>query len=95
LAWPTAELAVMGPQGAAEIIFEKEIAESSNPSAVLEAKVKEYSEKFANPYVAAAMGFLDDVIEPVETRPRLIRALDMLRTKHVVNPPKKHDNLPL
>ncbi len=94
-AWPTAELAVMGPQGAVEIISKKEIAESENPGKMLEEKVREYTEKFANPYIAASMGFLDDVIEPAETRPRLIRALEMLRTKRVTNPVKKHDNLPL
>lgn len=94
-AWPTAELAVMGPDAAVEIIYKKELKASTDPAKFLKEKTQEYGEKFANPYVAASMGFLDDVIEPSETRPRLIRALDMLRTKKVENPKKKHDNIPL
>jgi acetyl-CoA carboxylase carboxyltransferase component len=94
-AWPTAEIAVMGPKGAVEIIFKKEIAESSDPEKATEEKVKEFKERFANPYSAAERGYIDDVIEPRYTRPRLIKALSMLRTKRDINPPKKHGNIPL
>lgn len=93
--WPTAEIAVMGPKGAVEIIFKKEIAESPDPEKATEEKLKEFVEKFANPYIAAERGYLDDVIEPKETRPRLIKALMMLETKKDSNPPKKHGNIPL
>jgi propionyl-CoA carboxylase beta chain len=93
--WPTAEIAVMGPKGAVEIIFKKEIAESPDPEKATEEKLKEFVEKFANPYIAAERGYLDDVIEPKETRPRLIKALTMLETKKDSNPPKKHGNIPL
>ncbi|MGA1309470.1 MAG: acyl-CoA carboxylase subunit beta [Gemmatimonadaceae bacterium] len=95
LAWPSAEIAVMGPKGAVEILFKKEIAESANPAAALDAKVTEYAEKFANPYVAASRGYVDDVIDPRETRPRLIEALDALRGKRQRNPAKKHGCIPL
>jgi propionyl-CoA carboxylase beta chain len=95
LAWPSAEIAVMGPQGAVEIIFKKEIAASPDPAAALAEKIEEYREKFANPFVAAERGFIDDVIMPSETRPRLIRALEMLETKVDTNPKKKHGNIPL
>src|SRR3954449_52150 len=95
LAWPTAEIAVMGPKGAVEILFRKEIAESEEPQAMTDAKINEYREKFAHPYVAAGRGYLDDVIDPRDTRPRLIEALDTLRTKRDRNPPKKHGNIPL
>ena len=95
LAWPTAEIAVMGPRGAVEIIFRKEIAKERNRAKALEAKVAEYTEKFANPYIAAERGYIDDVIEPSETRPRLIRALRMLEDKVDLNPKKKHGNIPL
>lgn len=95
VAWPTAEIAVMGPDGAVNIIFRKEIAESENPALKREELIKNYKEKFANPYAAAARGYLDDVIEPAETRPRLIDALRMLQNKRDSNPPKKHCNLPL
>ncbi len=94
-AWPTAEIAVMGPEGAVNIIFRKEIAESSDPEATRARLVQEYREKFANPYVAAARGYIDDVIEPRETRPKLISALEMLANKRDSNPPKKHGNIPL
>jgi propionyl-CoA carboxylase beta chain len=94
-AWPSAEIAVMGPHGAAEIIFKKEIANSEDKKRALEEKVNEYREKFANPYIAAARGYIDDVIEPRETRPRLIKALRILETKQDVNPQKKHGNIPL
>jgi len=95
LAWPTAEIAVMGPKGAVEILFRREIAEADDPEAATEERIEEYRERFANPYIAAARGYLDDVIDPRETRPRLISALDMLREKRDENPPKKHGNVPL
>ena len=95
LAWPSAEIAVMGPKGAVEILFRKEIAASDDPAVATEARMAEYREKFAHPYEAAARGYLDDVIDPRETRPRLINALDMLSAKRDSNPPKKHGNIPL
>jgi acetyl-CoA carboxylase carboxyltransferase component len=95
LAWPTAEIAVMGPDGAVNIIFRKEIVEAANPEETRTKLVAEYREKFANPYVAASRGYLDAVIEPHETRPRLINALEMLQNKRDVNPAKKHGNIPL
>jgi propionyl-CoA carboxylase beta chain len=95
VAWPTAEVAVMGPRGAVEIVFKKEIAASADPAAAEAQKVAEYRERFANPYVAAEMGYLDDVIEPRTTRPKLIAALSFLSTKRDRNPPKKHGNIPL
>lgn len=85
----------MGPKGAVEILFKREIAESSNPAAALDAKVTEYADKFANPYVAASRGYVDDVIDPRETRPRLIEALDALEGKRQRNPAKKHGCIPL
>ncbi len=94
-AWPTAEIAVMGPKGAVEIIFKKEIAKAKNKAKALEEKLAQYVEKFANPYIAAERGYIDDVIEPWETRPRLIRALNMLDSKVDTNPKKKHGNIPL
>ncbi|OGC92047.1 MAG: methylmalonyl-CoA carboxyltransferase [candidate division Zixibacteria bacterium RBG_16_48_11] len=94
-AWPTAEIAVMGPRGAAEIIFKKEIAQANDPEKMLAEKEQEYREKFANPYTAAERGYIDDIIEPKQTRPRLIKALEMLSTKKDTNPPKKHGNIPL
>jgi acetyl-CoA carboxylase carboxyltransferase component len=95
VAWPGAELAVMGADGAVSIIYRKEI-DSAKDAAKARAKlVDEYNEKFANPYVAAGLGYLDDVIEPQETRPRLIRALRMLAHKRQSLPPKKHGNIPL
>jgi propionyl-CoA carboxylase beta chain len=95
LAWPTAEIAVMGPKGAVEVLFRREIADASDPAAAAAEREREYREKFAHPYVAAARGFIDDVIDPRETRPRLISALDMLQNKRDENPPRKHGNLPL
>ena len=95
LGWPTAEIAVMGPKGAVEILFRKEIAEADDPEAVTEERMAEYREKFAHPYIAAARGYLDDVIDPRETRPRLIAAFEMLRNKRDQNPLKKHGNIPL
>ncbi|MGD9899103.1 MAG: acyl-CoA carboxylase subunit beta [Calditrichaceae bacterium] len=94
-AWPSAEIAVMGPKGAAEIIFRKEIQNSEDPEAMLAKKEKEYREKFANPYLAAERGYIDEVIEPRNTRLRIIQALRMLETKVDTNPPKKHGNIPL
>ncbi len=95
VAWPTAEIAVMGPKGAAEILFRRDIAGAEDPDARLEGHVDDYREKFAHPYLAAARGFLDDIIDPRETRPRLISALETLLTKRDANPPKKHGNIPL
>jgi propionyl-CoA carboxylase beta chain len=95
IAWPTAEIAVMGPKGAVEILFRKEIADAKNPQAAMDDKVNEYTQKFANPYVAAARGYVDDIIDPRDTRPRLIDALETLRSKRDKNPPKKHGNIPL
>ena len=95
LAWPTAEIAVMGPKGAVEILFKKEIDASGDPEKALQEKQAEYTEKFANPYVAAGRGYVDDVIDPRDTRPRLIAALEMLATKRDKNPAKKHGNIPL
>ena len=95
LAWPSAEIAVMGPKGAVKVLFRKEIAASDDPAAATEAKMTEYREAFAHPYVAASRGYLDDVIDPRETRPRLINALDMLSAKRDSNPTKKHGNIPL
>jgi propionyl-CoA carboxylase beta chain len=94
-AWPTAEIAVMGAKGASEIIFRKEITESEDPAAKLKEKEMEYAEKFANPYQAAARGFVDEVIEPAMTRQKLIRAFQMLENKVAVLPKKKHGNIPL
>jgi len=95
LAWPTAELAVMGPEGAVKIIFRKELAEAPNPEERKAQLVEEYRQRFANPYIAASRGYLDDVIEPRFTRPRLINALEMLANKRDANPSKKHGNIPL
>ncbi|HSQ33743.1 MAG TPA: carboxyl transferase domain-containing protein [Peptostreptococcaceae bacterium] len=95
LAWPNAEIAVMGPQGAANIIFRKEIKESSNPQEKREEKIKDYTDEFATPYKAAERGFVDDIIEPAITRIRLADAFDMLSSKREVRPPKKHGNIPL
>jgi len=94
-AWPSAEIAVMGPEGAVNIVFKKQIAEAENPESAQEQLVQEYRDTFANPYVAAARGYIDDVIEPRETRPRIIEALQMLQNKRDTNPPKKHGNIPL
>jgi propionyl-CoA carboxylase beta chain len=95
LAWPTAEIAVMGPKGAVEIIFRKEIASGEDPEAVAERHAEEYRETFANPFIAAQRGYIDDIIQPRSTRRRLIEALMMLETKVDRNPPKKHGNIPL
>lgn len=93
--WPTAEIAVMGPKGAVEIIFKKEIDKASDKEAALQKKEEDFKEKFANPYIAAARGYLDDVIKPSETRLHLYRALKILENKVDSNPKKKHGNIPL
>ncbi|RDI41227.1 acyl-CoA carboxylase subunit beta [Falsibacillus pallidus] len=94
-AWPNAEVAVMGPQGAANIIFAREIQNSENPEELRNQKIEEYREKFANPYVAASRGMVDDVIDPRETRIKLIQALEIMRNKKEERPKKKHGNIPL
>lgn len=95
LAWPSAEIAVMGPKGAVEIIFAKKIAESENPVETAKTLEEDYIEKFANPYIAAERGYVDEVIEPRYTRPKLITALEMLENKVDSNPKKRHGNIPL
>ncbi|PIC59191.1 methylmalonyl-CoA carboxyltransferase [Sporosarcina sp. P12(2017)] len=95
LAWPNAEVAVMGAEGAANIIFARDIANSEDPEATRTAKIEEYREKFANPYVAASHGMIDDVIDPRETRIKLLQGLEMMRNKHEDRPKKKHGNIPL
>ena len=95
LAWPSAEIAVMGPTGAVEVIFAKEVAAAEDPAQAAAEKEEEYRKAFANPYNAASYGYMDDVIEPRNTRFRIIRALEQLRTKKQINPAKKHDNMPL
>jgi propionyl-CoA carboxylase beta chain len=94
-AWPSAEIAVMGPEGAVNVLFRRELEEAADPAALRARRVAEFREKFANPYVAAARGFVDAVIHPRETRARLIAALSTLETKRDRNPPKKHGNIPL
>jgi len=94
-AWPTAEIAVMGGSGAAEVLYAKEIKAAEDPVALMNEKVEEYNNLFANPYNAAKYGYIDDVIEPRNTRFRVIRALQQLQTKKLVNPAKKHGNIPL
>src|SRR5690554_3679540 len=94
-AWPTAEIAVMGAKGASEIIFRKEIAAAEDPALKLSEKEAEYAEKFANPFKAAQRGFIDEVIQPRETRRKLLKAFAMLETKEVIRPNRKHGNIPL
>ena len=94
-AWPTAEIAVMGPEGAVNIVFRKELANAEDLEVERARLIGEYRDRFANPYVAASRGYIDDVIEPKETRPRLIQTLHMLQNKRDTNPPKKHGNIPL
>jgi propionyl-CoA carboxylase beta chain len=94
-AWPSAEIAVMGSQGAVDILYRREIAEAADKDAARKSRVNEFEEKFANPYVAAERGFIDEVIEPAQTRLKLIRALMLLENKRDQNPPKKHGNIPL
>jgi acetyl-CoA carboxylase carboxyltransferase component len=95
LAWPTAEIAVMGPEGAVEIIYRRELQQAEDPVARKKELAAEYRKKFANPYIAASRGFVDDVIEPRDTRARLINALEVFQNKRDSNPPKKHGNIPL
>jgi propionyl-CoA carboxylase beta chain len=95
LAWPTAEVAVMGPEGAVNIVYREELAKAENPDARRKELIAEYSAKFANPYIVAGRGFVDDVIDPRQTRWKVIRALEMLQNKADRNPPKKHGNIPL
>ena len=94
-AWPTAEIAVMGAEGAVDILYRREIGEASDKVAARRTKVTELEDKFASPYVAAERGFIDEVIEPAQTRPKLIRALALLENKRDTNPPRKHGNIPL
>jgi acetyl-CoA carboxylase carboxyltransferase component len=95
LAWPTAEIAVMGPEGAVNIMYRKELAAAEDQAAYKDERVQEYRDKFANPYVAAARGYVDDVIEPRQTRPLLIQALNRLQNKRESLPLKKHGAIPL
>jgi propionyl-CoA carboxylase beta chain len=94
-AYPTAEIAVMGAEGAVGILYRREIAQSEEPQAEAGRRAEEFREKFASPYIAAERGFIDEVIEPRSTRPKLIRALELLENKRDQNPPKKHGNIPL
>jgi len=94
-AWPNSEIAVMGPEGAVEIIYRKELKKAKNPEKIKEELIKEFTDKFANPYNAASKGYIDDVIEPANTRAKVIKALEMLSSKRDSNPPKKHSNIPL
>jgi acetyl-CoA carboxylase carboxyltransferase component len=94
-AYPTAEIAVMGAEGAVNIVYRRELTTAADQEATRKQKIDEFRERFANPFVAAERGFIDDVIEPHETRPRVIRALKMLATKIDTMPRKKHGNIPL
>jgi propionyl-CoA carboxylase beta chain len=94
-AYPTAEVAVMGPEGAVNILYRRESEQAADPAGFRDERIREYREKFANPYVAAERGYIDEVIEPRDTRARLTAALELLRTKRDTNPPKKHGNIPL
>jgi propionyl-CoA carboxylase beta chain len=95
VAWPTAEIAVMGPRGAVEILYRKELSGEADPQAAMEQRIEEYRARFAHPYIAAGRGYLDDIIDPRDTRPRLIDALETMRSKRDRNPPRKHGNIPL
>jgi acetyl-CoA carboxylase carboxyltransferase component len=94
-AWPTAEVAVMGPEGAVNIVFRRELEEASDPEARRAELIEDYRDRFANPLVVAERGYVDDVIEPRRTRPVLIEALETARTKREKRPPRKHGNIPL
>src|SRR5205807_679184 len=94
-AWPSAEIAVMGPEGAVNVLYRRELEKAPDPAATRAQRVEEFREKFANPYIAAARGFIDEVIHPRQTRGKLIAALAGLETKRDKNPPKKHGNIPL
>ena len=95
LAFPTAEIAVMGPEGAVNIVYRREIQQAEDPAALRKAFVDEYKAKFANPYKAAELGFIDEVIHPRRLRARLFASLELLRDKRDKNPPRKHGNIPL
>jgi len=95
LAWPQSEIAVMGPEGAVNIVFRKEINSADNPSTAIDERTRQYRKEFANPYLAASRGYLDDVIPPAESRIRLINALESLREKRQNAPARKHGNIPL
>jgi acetyl-CoA carboxylase carboxyltransferase component len=92
---PTAEIAVMGPEGAANVVFRDEIASAENPEERRKEKIKEFRDVFANPYVAASRGYIDDVIDPSEIRPKVIEAFELLATKRGEGLPKKHGNIPV
>jgi propionyl-CoA carboxylase beta chain len=94
-AWPSAEIAVMGAEGAVGVLYRRELSEAADKETARRTRISEFEEKFANPYVAARRGFIDEVIEPADTRPKLIRALMLIQNKRDVNPPKKHGNIPL
>jgi acetyl-CoA carboxylase carboxyltransferase component len=93
-AWPSAELAVMGPQGAVDIVHRRELAEAADPAARRSELVEEYTERYANPYIAAERGYVDDVIDPADTRQVLVRSLELLRSKREDLPKRKHGNMP-
>jgi propionyl-CoA carboxylase beta chain len=94
-AWPSAEIAVMGSEGAVNILYKRELETAKDPAALRASKVAEFREKFASPYVAASRGFIDEIIRPRQTRAKLAAALASLDTKRDKNPPKKHGNIPL
>jgi len=94
-AWPSAEIAVMGAEGAVGILYRRELNEAQDKESARKTKIAELEDKFANPYIAAERGFVDEVIEPAQTRPKLIRALSLLENKRDTNPPRKHGNIPL
>ena len=94
-AWPSAEIAVMGAEGAVGILYRRELNDAQDKESVRNSRVLELQDKFANPYIAAERGFVDEVIEPAQTRPKLIRALSLLENKRDTNPPRKHGNIPL
>jgi propionyl-CoA carboxylase beta chain len=94
-AWPTAEIAVMGPEGAVDIVYKRDLDKAKDRAAMRQEKIDEFRDRFANPYVAAERGYIDAVIRPRETRKKLIQALEMLQNKRDKNPPKKHGNIPL
>jgi propionyl-CoA carboxylase beta chain len=94
-AWPTAEIAVMGPEGAVNIVYRRELAAAGDQDAVRRQKTEEFRDRFANPFIAAERGFIDAIIQPRETRPKVIRALEMLENKVDTMPRKKHGNIPL
>jgi propionyl-CoA carboxylase beta chain len=95
LAWPTAEIAVMGAESAVKTIFRREIAAAANPEAKMQELIDEYTDRFANPYIAAQRGYVDDIIEARQTRSAVATALEMLREKRVARPERKHGNIPL